>query len=291
MGAWASDLGESPHPAEDPGRAPQAGPAGNDPRRPPDSRAVRPAGRRKILHDRGGPAAGVAPSEPVQTASDEARLATHRRHLGRLYPVLAHDLHSFLNAMVLNLELLQRAAAKEAIDAETAERIRSYAARVADEIPPLDRMLKAVVGQMQLSDPPTTRFDLRTVCEDLGIVFASYARYRKLRLRSSLAEVPVPVVGDRDAVEQALTVLLLETVEALPAGSELAMDLQVDRRHATLALAAETLAPVAGETSETDPSTAAREILVQNGAGIRELSGPDGAASLEISFRLVPEST
>jgi signal transduction histidine kinase len=223
--------------------------------------------------------------------SDEARLALHRRHLGQLYPVLAHDLHSFLNAMVLNLELLQRAAAQEPSGPETADRIRRYAARVAEEVPPLDRMLKAVVGQMRLSDPPTTRFDLLAVCEELGIVFDSYARYRRLRLRTTLAEVPVPVAGDRDAVQHALTALFLETLEALPAGSELAIDLQADRTHATVTLVAEPPAAAAGEVRELESAVAAREILIHNGAGIRDISRPDSAASLEISFRLAPEST
>lgn len=222
------------------------------------------------------------------TPGDDARLACHLRNLGRMYPVLAHDLHAFLNTMVLNLELLQRAAAKDDPDAQTMARIRRCAALVADEIPPLDRMLKAVVGQMRLSDAPTTRFDFRTLSEELAIVFDSYARYRRMRLKTTLADVPMAVAGDRDTMAHALTALLLDRLEAAPQGTELTLSLQAERRLATLTLAAAPPAVLTREPAVPENAAAAREILERYGARIDDSPGADGSSALGITVPLVP---
>jgi signal transduction histidine kinase len=222
------------------------------------------------------------------TPGDDARLARHLRNLGRMYPVLAHDLHAFLNTMVLNLELLQRTAAKEDPDPQAMARIRRFAALVADEIPPLDRMLKAVVGQMRLSDTPTTRFDFRTLCEELAIVFDSYARYRRMRLKATLADVPMAVAGDRDEMAHALTALLLDMLEAAPQGTDLTLSLQADRRLATLTLEAAPPAVLTREPAVPESAAAAREILERHGARIDDAPGADGSSALGITVPLVP---
>jgi signal transduction histidine kinase len=197
--------------------------------------------------------------------------------------------------MVLNLELLRRAAAKPEVDAETAAKIRRYAALVADEIPPLDRMLKAVVGQMRLADPPTTPFDLRTLCEEIAIVFDSYSRYRRLRIRTTLADVPMPVAGDRDAVAHAFTTLFLDAIDALPEGSELALTLQADRRQATVTLASGAPpegppVPAAPNGERAEAATAARETLERYGARVVHTSGTN-ASVLDITLPLAPLSS
>lgn len=230
-----------------------------------------------------------ADAREAEAREAEARLAQHLRHLGRMYPVLAHDLHGFLNTMVLNLELLQRTAAREEQDADSVARIRRYAALVADEIPPLDRMLKAFVGQMRLAEPPSTRFDLRTLCEELAVLFDSYGRHRRVRVRSTLADVPMAVVGDRDAAAHALTSLLLGAVDGLPAGSLLALTLQAGRSTAVLALASEPSdpgVPVAAPLAE--PTAAVRAMLERLGAHMELPHGPRDPARLEITLPLAP---
>lgn len=235
---------------------------------------------------------GPGEASPLgQAQPDQERLARHLRNLGRMYPVLGHDLHAFLNTMVLNLELLQRAAAKIDGDAETAARIRRYAALVADEIPPLDRMLRAVVGQLRLSDPPTTRFDFRALCEELAIVLGSYARYRRLLIQTTLADVPIAVAGDRDAVAHALTSLFVESLDAMPQGSTLTLSLQTDRRHASLILAAEPPASFERDPAPRELPAAAREILESHGARVLHTSGSDGSSALDITLPLAPLST
>lgn len=227
---------------------------------------------------------------PEEARLVEERLAAHLRNLGRMYPVLAHDLHGLLNTMVLNLELLRRTVSREDLDAEAAERIRRYASLVAGEIGPLDRMLKAVVGQMRLSDPPSAKFDLRTLCEETAIVFDAYARHRRVRVHTTLADVPMAVAGDRDAVMHALTAILLGAVDALPAGALLRLALQADRREATLAVEAEPPEGGAdGSRAEIpEPGPSAREILERHGARLEWNPEPREAARLEITLPLAP---
>jgi len=227
--------------------------------------------------------------------TEEARLAEHARILGRMYPVLAHDLLGYLNTMALNLELLQRTSSRETIDAESAERIRRFSALVAGEIPPLDRMLKAVVGFMRRSEPPTTRFDLRALCEDLAIVFGAYARQRRLQFRSTLVDVPMVVAGDRDAVQHALTALILRLVDALPERAEVAWTVQTHRVAATLTVAAESTAGSDGAAhlgplAASHPITASHQILERHGARIAWSHAAGGAATLEITMPLAPLS-
>lgn len=230
-----------------------------------------------------------AVGEPLEEKAVDERLAGHLRHLGRMYPVLAHDLHAFLNTMVLNLELLRSAAAREELDAETAARIRRYASVVADEIPPLDRMLKAVVAQMRLADPPSAKFDLRALCEEQAIVFDSYARHRRVHVRTTLADVPMAVSGDRDAVGHALTAMLLSAVEALPEGALLLFTLQADRRAAILTLAAEPGgAADAVPVLMPEPPAQAREVLGRHGARLHWPNEPPDRARLEITIPLAP---
>jgi signal transduction histidine kinase len=225
-------------------------------------------------------------SDVSDSRADQARLAHELRHLGRLYPVLAHDLHAFLNTMVLNLELLQRTAARENLDADATARIRKYAALVAEEIAPLDRMLNAVVGQMRLADPPTKRFDFRTLCEGLAIVFGSYARHRRVTVRTTLADVPMNVDGDRDAVAHALTTLFLAAIDALPDGSSLLFTLQSGRHAAVLTLAAETLAPIPWLLEPaSEPVAIARGILERHAA---RLNLSSETVRLEIELPLAP---
>jgi len=227
-----------------------------------------------------------------------ARLAQHRRDLGRLCSVLSHDLRAHLNSMVLNLELLQRTAA--AGTGEDDGKAPGYASRIASELQGLERRLRAVMGQMSLTVPSSGHFDLRYLVEDLAIVFESLARERHIRIRATLPEVPVTVLGDRDAVNHLLTSLLTGSVDALPNGALLSLALRADRGTATLSLSGAPAAP-ADSPVEPDPIVfwtrepaagalaAARETLKSNPAARLVISsGSRESARLDIELPLAP---
>jgi hypothetical protein len=236
---------------------------------------------------------GIRDDGVAQDAAS-ARLAEHRRHLGRMYAVLAHDLQGHLNSIVLNLELLQRTA-----DAEPG-RVPRYASLIASELQALDRRLKAVVGQMRLADPPADQFDWRAMTEELAVVFESYARTRRVRLQMALPEIPVSAFGDRDAVNHILTSLLVGVVDTLPNGSLLSLTLRTDRQNAVLDVSATPGAaadtpgapePIAFWTREPAAGAleAARAVLESDHAAhIRVPSGPREPTRLEIELPLAP---
>ena len=211
--------------------------------------------------------------------------------------VLTHDLLGYLNTMALNLELLQHAANRESIDAATAARIRGYAAIVAAEIPELTRMIRAVTAQMRLSDPPTARFEFRSLCEELALVLAAMAGSKKHLFRTTLADLPMMVVGDRDAVAHAVTTLLFGALQVLPQGSAVTLSLQADRRQAVLSMTAQpNMAGVPGVAAKdaTEAFADARAVLEQHGVRVTqnpEAPGPEGSTALELTFPLVSLSS
>lgn len=223
----------------------------------------------------------------------EAGLAAHAENLGHLYSILAHDLHAYLNSMVLNLELLRRAIADFKPGDESLDRMGRYASLVAGEIPGLDRMLKAVVGQMRLTGASDGRFDFRMICDDLTVIFDSYARQRRIRIETALADVPMNVAGDRDAMHHAMTSLLLAAIDALPDGAEVLIRLHTERpRVLFTALATLPEGQLPGPFWSGDAKgravALARDVLERHAARLLISWEAPSSARLEIDLPLTP---
>jgi signal transduction histidine kinase len=246
-----------------------------------------------VPENRSSGAVARGPRETSEGA--DARLAAYARDLGRIYPGLAHDLRSFLNTMVLNLELLQRTAVDSGQAAEAAAKVRRYAAQIAEEVSGLEHLLKAAVGQMQLANAPE-RFDFRSLCEDLATVIDSYARQRRIRVQTTLADVPMMASGDRSAIRHAMTALLIAAVDSLPEGARLSISLRGDRRTATFTATADSpedaRVSVPASVPWIDPTSVAvaiaRPVLERHDARLSITSEPLEPARLEIELNLAP---
>jgi signal transduction histidine kinase len=220
-----------------------------------------------------------------------ARRAESWRLFGRLVPSLSHDFRAHLNTIVLNLELLRRSADSGAVDAA---RVRHSSERMAEEIRALERMLSAIVEPLRPDEPGADRFDVRGLCADLAILVESYARSRRIRVRSALADVPMRVLGDREAVQHAMTALLVTMIDALPEGAHLSLTLRAEGRLATFTAAAGS-APEGEDPAPVgwirEPSGAAidsvREILAEHEARLSISSEPRGPARLTVEVPLV----
>ena len=230
----------------------------------------------------------------------DARLAAHLRSLGRMYPVLAHDLHAYLNTMVLNAEIIQRLADQPT--PEACERIRRSAILIASELAGLERMLKAVVGQTRLSEPAANpvaggdRFDLRALVEEISLVFESYSRHRRIRWSADLGDMPLAVVGNRDAVKHALVSCIMGAVDDSTPGDEISLVIRADRSRASVSIQCacreptdsapdRSLAPVAEGHAAAARERAVR-VLARHGALVREVHDPRGRGSFEIEIPL-----
>jgi signal transduction histidine kinase len=241
---------------------------------------------------RDGTGAGIDRLEADLEGAD-ARRAAAWSLFGRIVPYVAHDFRARLNGLVLNLELLQRAADGGAVDPA---RVRHYAERMAAEVREIERMLRAVVEPIRPDEPGSDRFDFRTMCADLVVLAESYARSRRIGVRSALPEVSLRVLGNREAVQHALTSLLIHAIDALPQGSRLSLSLHTERRLAIFTAAAFS-APEAGESTDSKPAgwirepsrsavESAREILAGHDARLFLSSEPRGEARLVVEAPL-----
>jgi hypothetical protein len=242
--------------------------------------------------------------EPVMAGMDRPdgdrlteRETTAWRLFGRVVPYVSHDFRAHLNTLILNLELLQRSADAGPL---SPERVRQYAERMATEVRQLEQMLRAIVEAARPDKPGVDRFDFQSICSDLAILSESYARSRRIRVRSALVETPMPAVGEREAVWVALTSLLVHMIDALPEGSHLSLSLHAEQRLATFSAAAYAPAEAAGDASSTpagwirEPSAAAiesaREILAGHDAQL-VISEPRGPARLTVEMPLTSQAS
>ena len=156
-----------------------------------------PAGLLAILRD-------MRPVIELQTALDYSnRLA----HLGALISGVAHQLRSPLQGMNLRLELLRSAGV------ENKDR---HIERMQQEIDRLDTAVEALLRFMRPEHLKLTDFDLNQLVREL----AAPARIRseRVQVERKLADGLPAVRGDRTMLSEALSNVITNAVQAMPAG-------------------------------------------------------------------------
>jgi signal transduction histidine kinase len=142
----------------------------------------------------------------------------------RLLRSQVHDLKSPLNAVAINFQLLYKALQKEGgeRELETARILRQELAR-------LTRFLEAFVHQVappELDQPELEHVDLRRIVRGAARIARPSARHARIRLRVELPATPMPIEADAGWLEQALLHVLLNAIEAQPAGGEIRITLK-----------------------------------------------------------------
>jgi len=153
----------------------------------------------------------------ARAAETDARRAERLASLGRMVANVAHEIRNPLNAMRLQVALLQR---REPASSE-------IAGRVVHEIERLDSV---VMRMLELGTTGSTRradLDLRDVARRAVALLAPEADERDVRFALSLDAEPARVRGDAAALDQLAINLLKNAVEAADAGSTI--DVVVDR--------------------------------------------------------------
>ena len=223
------------------------------------------------------------------------RDASSWRLFGRIVPYVSHDFRAHLNTLVLNLELLHRSAETGPVPPE---RARQYSERMAAEVRKLERMLHAILEPARPDDAGVDHFDFRDMCADLAILCESYARSRRVRVRSALVETPMRALGEREAVWVAMISLLVNMIDALENGVHLSLSLHAEHRLATFSAAAYAPDEAGRDAGSTpmnwtrEPSAAAilsaREILTGHDAKLI-FSEPHGPARLTVEMPLASQ--
>ncbi|MEZ5065939.1 MAG: HAMP domain-containing sensor histidine kinase [bacterium] len=155
----------------------------------------------------------------VQALQEDLYLANRVRGLGELYTSMAHDLKTPVNAMTLTLDALRDSLLEDA--GEAADRIDriEHVDTVRDELTRFHRSIQAFLAQTAPPSDARRRFDLRRLVREVVRLSQTLAESREVRVRVDTSGA-VMVLGFRDRLRQALLNVVVNAVEATPAGGE-----------------------------------------------------------------------
>jgi signal transduction histidine kinase len=167
---------------------------------------------------------------PIKDGEQDTDLLVMRaRNLAMIYAGIAHDLNGRLNAMVVNLEMVKQA---QAVDRET----EPYTEALSKEIKQLNGLHTALINQFAPIDRNPRRFNLKDLIEEVLVLISTHTRHRRIRLEVAIPDSTINVLGVKSELKQAVLSLILFTLEAMPSGGELRIELTQTVQDTTLEL-------------------------------------------------------
>jgi signal transduction histidine kinase len=164
--------------------------------------------------------------DTIDVLENELRLAVQMRGVARFYMAFAHDLKAPLNAMVMNVELLRKTLSSGGTEnSEIAEQQQRYLAVLRGEIARLDRDLQTLLSAAALPRASAETFDLRELVQTVEALLGPQAKQQRVALVVQLPEATVLFSGHRDRLKQALFNIVINALEAMPDGGQLALEL------------------------------------------------------------------
>jgi len=104
---------------------------------------------------------------------------------------------------------------------------------VEEEIERLEHSIEAFLEFARPAPPQKSQFDLVPIVEQALELAAARARKQNVQIREQLPESPIMVIADAGQIRQVLLNLLLNALDALPEGGEIAVDVgQITGREA-----------------------------------------------------------
>jgi signal transduction histidine kinase len=140
---------------------------------------------------------------------------------------IIHDLKAPMNAMILNLDLLQEAVSGSSEELDRAQALESVEL-VRNEVSRLERLLQSIgktPGRFETGE--RERFDLRDLVTETVTLFRPQAQARRVRLVPRLPEEPFPVDAFRDQISQAVTNVVINAIEAMESAGD--VEIRLDR--------------------------------------------------------------
>ena len=156
-------------------------------------------------------------AESVRRIEDEIELSRRISASGRVTRGVAHEVKNPINAIVLHLQLLRNKL--QDVDPATSRHVDI----IDSEIHRLDRVVQILVDFTRPRDLHLEETDLRSVLEEVALLAAPDAEQHGVNLVRELPPDPIPVKIDADFIKQAVLNVVLNGVQSMPEGGNLAI--------------------------------------------------------------------
>lgn len=202
---------------------------------------------------------------------------------------------------MIHLDLLRESIAAQGAPKEGKEGAAQYVVVLREELERLNRSLSDVLTQTLPPTDQRERFDLRDALRELGTLLAPQARRQGVAFRIRLPDSPVVLVGFRDRLKQSFLNIAVNALEAMPAGGQMSLEMDVEESHAAIRVS-DTGRGIPQDALlhiyERDFTTkgtgsgiglyVARALVELHGGEIRVLSQEDRGTRVEVRLPIVP---
>ncbi len=162
----------------------------------------------------------------------QMRTAERLSSLGTLAAAMAHEIRNPLEAMNLNLALLERNLASPVPQVRGSEKTGKYLKILESEISRLGSIVENFLSFARPSDAPTGELRVDSLLRQIVDLLANQAKSRNVKLDLS-SEDNLTVVGVEDLLKQAFLNLMINSLEAMPGGGSLGVRAEAVRQQAT----------------------------------------------------------
>ncbi len=172
----------------------------------------------------------------LEEITDEIR-ASERSAYEKVIRLVSHEVNNSAGAIASLLES-SRAILRVARPDELAQiaDVDEALAVAGSRIRHLAAFVDGFAEVVRLPDPRLRRIDFADLARDLATLHRAEAERRSVTLELTAPTAPVPVLADREQLEQAVVNLLRNAFEATPDGGQIAIAIAAEGRTAALAI-------------------------------------------------------
>ena len=161
-------------------------------------------------------------TESVRRIGDEIEMSRRLSASGRVTRGVAHEVKNPINAIVLHLQLLQNKLAHQEPDT------RRHMDIIDSEIRRLDRVVQTLVDFTRPRDLHLEEIDLRRLLDDVVLLATPDAEQHGVSVVRHRAEQRLLVKVDVDLMKQAFLNVVINGVQAMPAGGTLTISTRAE---------------------------------------------------------------
>jgi signal transduction histidine kinase len=159
----------------------------------------------------------------VVAMEQQVRTAERLSALGTLAATLAHEIRNPLEAMSLNLELLERNLNLPQDQATASDKRQKYLGVLGTEISRLSGILDNFLSFARPSQDPTGRICINSILRQVIDLIENQARSRRVEIDFSALGDDVDVLGSEDQLKQVFLNLIINGLQAMPNGGRLSI--------------------------------------------------------------------